>query len=89
MSKRKRHSETEIFAILKEQETGKPVQEICRGHLITPATFYRWKSQYAGMDASSVKKLKSIEEELQQYKQMYSELTRENFILRDVIEKKL
>ena len=87
--KKKRHSESEIFSILKEQDTGLTVQQISRKHSITPATFYRWKSQYSGMDLSQVKKMKSIEEELRQYKQMYSELARENFILKDVIEKKL
>ena len=87
--KKKRHSESEIFSILKEQDTGLTVQQISRKHSITPATFYHWKSQYSGMDLSQVKKMKSIEEELRQYKQMYSELARENFILKDVIEKKL
>jgi putative transposase len=41
------------------------------------------------MDLNQAKKLKSMEDELRQYKQMYSELARENFILKDVIEKKL
>lgn len=87
--KKKKHTESEIFRILKEQDTGKSVQEICRSNSITPATFYRWKSQYSGMELNQLKKLKSIEDELALYKRMYSELARENFILKDVIEKKL
>jgi putative transposase len=87
--KKRKHTESEIFRILKEQDSGKTVQEICRANSITPATFYRWKSQYSGLELNQLKKLKSIEEELAQYKRMYSELARENFILKDVIEKKL
>ena len=81
--------EAQIFKILEEQDSGLTVEEIGRKYSITPNTFYRWKNKYSGMDLNQAKKLKSMEDELRQYKQMYSELARENFILKDVIEKKL
>lgn len=87
--RKSKFSEAQIFKILQEQESGLTVEEISRKHSITTATFYRWKNKYSGMDLNQAKKLKAMEDELRQYKQMYSELARENFILKDVIEKKL
>ena len=87
--RKSKFSEAQIFKFLQEQESGLTVEEISRKHSITTATFYRWKNKYSGMDLNQAKKLKAMEDELRQYKQMYSELARENFILKDVIEKKL
>lgn len=50
--KRSRFSETQVVAILKEGEAGRPVAEICREHGIRNATYYQWKSKYSGMEAS-------------------------------------
>ena len=87
--RKSKFSEAQIFKILEEQDSGLTVEEIGRKYSITPNMFYRWKNKYSGMDLNQAKKLKSMEDELRQYKQMYSELARENFILKDVIEKKL
>ena len=87
--RKSKFSEAQIFKILQEQESGLTVEEVSRKHSITTATFYRRKNKYSGMDLNQAKKLKDMKDELRQYKQMYSELARENFILKDVIEKKL
>ena len=41
------------------------------------------------MQTSDLKRLKETEVELLQYKKMYAELARENYVLKDLIEKKL
>ena len=41
------------------------------------------------MDANQLKRVKELEAELAQYKKMYAELAHNNYILKDVIEKKL
>ncbi len=41
-----RFSEEQIIGILKEQQAGLPVAEICRRHGISDATFYTWRSRY-------------------------------------------
>ncbi|WP_395375807.1 IS3 family transposase [Marinicella sp. W31] len=86
--KKSKFSETQIVSILKEQESGLKVDHICRKHSISPATFYKWKSKYGGMQASDLKRMKELEQELSQYKKMYAELAHENYALKDVIEKK-
>ena len=65
------------------------VSDICREHGISQATFYNWKSKYSGMDISQLKQLKEMERELSQYKKIVAELTLQNTVLKDVIEKKL
>ena len=87
--KKSRFSETQIIKILKEQESGKTVNDICRGYGISQATFYNWKSKYGGMEVSDLKRLKALEEENRRLKQMYAELSLDHKILKDVIEKKL
>ena len=87
--KRKKYTESQIISILKEQEGGIKVADICRQHGISQATFFNWKSKYSGMDVSQLKKMKAMETELAQYKKMYAELAFQNTVLKDVIEKKL
>jgi len=51
--KKSRFTETQIVAVLKEADAGKPVKEICRIHGISDATYYNyWKSKYGGMEVS-------------------------------------
>ena len=56
--KRSKFSETQIVGILKEGEKGRLVTDICREHGISNATYYQWKSKYAGMEASDLKRMK-------------------------------
>ena len=86
--KKTRFTETQIVSILKQQEAGKPVKELCREHGISDATFYNWKSKYGGLETSDVKKLKELEEENSRLKKMYAELAMDNRILKDLFTKK-
>jgi putative transposase len=63
------------------------VNELCRKHGISDATYYNWRSKYVGMEVSQLKNVKELEVELSQYKRMYAELAHENYALKDVIEK--
>jgi len=87
--KKSNFSEPQIIKILASQESGKSVSDICREHGIRQGTFYKWKSKYSGMEVSQFKQLKDLEKELAQYKKIVAELTLQNVVLKDVIEKKL
>jgi putative transposase len=87
--KKSRFTESQIVKIMCEQDQGKSVNEICKTHGISQATFYNWKSKYAGMDVNQLKKLREVESELSQFKKMYAELAFENNALKNLIEKKL
>jgi putative transposase len=87
--KKSKFSESQIVGILKEQESGKAVADICREHGISQGTFYQWKTKYAGVDVSQLTRMKELESELSQYKKMYAELARQHYVLKDIVEKKL
>ena len=81
-------TEAQILGILKEQEQGLKVAEICRKHGISDATFYNWKNKYSGMTISELKRLKELEYENARLKKMYANLSLENDALKDIVTKK-
>lgn len=86
--KRKRFSEEQIIRILQEAESGMSARDICRKHDIAEQTFYRWKSKYGGMEVAEAKRLKELERENAELKQVVAELTLDNRMLRHVNQKK-
>lgn len=87
--KKQRFQEEQILRILKEHESGKKVQDICREHGISDATLYNWKNKYSGMQVSELRKLRDLESENNKLKRIVADLNLENFALKDLIEKKL
>jgi putative transposase len=87
--KRTKFTESQIIGILKEQEQGKKMIDICREHGISQPTFYQWKSKYSGMDVNQLKRVKELEAELTQYKKIVAEQTLHITVLKDIVEKKL
>ena len=81
-------TESQILGILKEQEQGIKVTEICRKHGISDATFYNWKNKYSGMTVSELKRMKELEYENSRLKRMYADLSLENAALKDIVTKK-
>lgn len=87
--KRSRFTENQIIKILKEAEAGVPVTELSRTHGFSKSSFYKWKAKYGGMEASDLRRLRELEDENRQLKQMFAELSLEHQVLKDVVEKKL
>jgi len=87
--RKSRFTESQILAILGEGEAGLPVAEVCRKHGISTASYYQWKSKYAGMSAHELKKVKELEAENSRLKRMYAELALENAAIKDVLSRKL
>ena len=71
--KQSRFTDSQIIAILKQAKTRTPVPEVCREHGISSATFYKWRSKYAGMDASLMARMRELEAENTCLKKMYAE----------------
>jgi putative transposase len=87
--KKSRFTEQQIISILKQADAGVKVQDICRQHGISDATYYKWKSKYGGLEASDIKRLREVETENSKLKRMFADLALENRALKDLIEKKL
>lgn len=87
--KRSRFTESQIVHALKEYESGKKAEDICRELSINRQTFYNWKKKYGGMETQDLRRLKELEEENRRLKHMYAELSLDHRILKDIVEKKL
>ncbi|MBV6640010.1 MAG: transposase [Cyclobacteriaceae bacterium] len=87
--KKRRISEAQIVKALKEHESGRDLESICREYGIHKSTLYNWKKKYGGMEANELKKLKELEEENRRLKQMFADLSLDHQILKDVLSGKI
>jgi putative transposase len=83
-----RYSDSQIMAILKQNEQGAKVADLCREHGMSAAQFYKWRSKYGGMDTSMMRRLKELEEENQRLKKMYAEEKLKADIREEALRKK-
>ena len=67
-----RLTDSQIMAILKQNEAGASVPDLCREHGISSASVYKWRAKFGGMDASLMKRMKELEDENRRLKKMYS-----------------
>jgi putative transposase len=86
--RKSKFSESQIMGILAEGEAGLPVGEVCRKHGISSATYYQWKSKYAGMSVPELKRVKDLEAENARLKRLYADLALENAAIKDVLSRK-
>jgi len=86
--KKTRFTESQIIKALKENESGRSVEDISRELGIHKGTFYNWRKQYSGMDASQLKELKELKSENSKLKQMFADQALQITMLKDVLGKK-
>lgn len=82
-------SDSQIIAILKQNEDGVSVPDLCREHGMSNATFYKWRAKYGGMDASLMKEMKELRAENARLKKMYAEERLKAEIRQEALEGKL
>ena len=85
--KRKRFSEEQIIAVLKENEAGGKVDDLCRRHGISTATFYAWRRKYGGMDASEAKRLRELESENAKLKRIVADQMLDMSAMKELLAK--
>ena len=86
--KTSRFSDSQILAILKQAENGIPVTELCCGHSMSSAAFYKWRAKFGGMDASMMARMKELEKENAQLKRMYADAQLRADVVQKALEKK-
>ena len=86
--KTRRYSETQVFGILQEVDSGTPVVDATRKYGVSPATIHRWKSKYGRMTLSELKRLKALEEENARLKRIVAQQALDNELLREINAKK-
>ena len=86
--KKSRFSEAQILGILRQQDQGQTVAQICREHSLSEPTFYSWKSKFGGMSVRELQRLKHLEDENRRLKQLYAELSLEHQVIKEVLRKR-
>jgi putative transposase len=85
--RKSRFSEEQIIGILKRIEAGQALADVCLEAGISDATYYRWKAQYGGLEVSQLRRLRQLEEENRQLKQVVADLTLDHRALKDLATK--
>ena len=86
--KRKRFTEEQIIAVLREHEAGAKTGDLARKHGISEATLYNWKAKFGGMEASDARRLRALEEENTKLKKLLADQMLEAAALRELLSKK-
>jgi putative transposase len=84
---RKRYTEEQVVAILKEAAAGAKTDELCRKYGVSHNTFYVWRNKFAGMTVPDIKKLRALEEENRQLKHMVADQALEIRAIKELLSK--
>lgn len=87
--KKSKFTETQIVKAIKEHESGRKAEDICRELGVSTVSFYKWKQRYGGLEVQDLKRLKELEEENSKLKKMFANLSLIHEALKDAVEKKL
>jgi len=85
---KKRYSEEQIIKAIKQNEAGAKVDDICRDLGISSATFYNWRSKFAGLEVNEAKRLRELEIENNKLKKLLADKLLEVEAMKDVLSKK-
>lgn len=85
--RKSRFSEEQIIGMIKEQEAGLSTSDVCRRHGLSPATFYKLKAKYGGLEVSEARRLRQLEDENGKLKRLLAESVLDNAILKDLLGK--
>jgi putative transposase len=85
--KGKRYTEEQIIAVLKEGEAGAKIADLCRRYGMSEASYYNWKTKYAGMTGRDLRRLKALEAENRRLKQIVAEQALDNLTLKELLSK--
>lgn len=85
---RRRHTPEQIIRKLREADQllaeGAEVADVARHLEVSEQTYHRWRNQFGGMKADDAKRLKELERENRELKQIVADKELENRALREI-----
>jgi len=85
--RRRHYSEEQIIGMLREHEASVSTKEVCRKYGISDATFYKYKTKFAGMSVSDAQRLRAVEAENGMLKRLLAEAVLDNAALKGLASK--
>lgn len=85
---KQRFTEEQIIKVLEEGRGGMKVEDLCRKHGISYATYYVWKNKYADMTVSEAKRMRTLESENAKLKKLVAEQQLDILALKEIVSKK-
>ena len=73
--------------MLKEQEAGLATADVCRKYGLSPATFYKLKAKFGGLEVPDARRLRQLEDENLKLKRLLAEAMLDNTVLKDLLGK--
>jgi transposase-like protein len=84
---RRRHTPEQIIRKLREADRllgeGADIAEVARHLEVSEQTYHRWRNQFGGMKADDARRLKDLERENRELKQIVADKELENRALRE------
>ena len=87
--RKSKFSESQIVGILKEAEAGIPVADLLRRNGVSKATFFKWRSKYAGRICAGREAVARARSRERQAQADVRHLALENAAIKDVLARKL
>ena len=84
MSRRK-HTEAEMIAALKQLEAGRKAEDVGRELGVSKHTLYSWKAKYGRMSASEAQEAKQLRDENNRLRKLVADLSLDKEALQSVI----
>lgn len=85
---RRRHTPEQVVRKLREADRllgeGMELPEVWKQLEVSEATYYRWRTQFGGMKADDVKRLKELEAENAKLKRIVADQVLENQALKEI-----
>jgi transposase-like protein len=85
---RRRHTREQIIRKLREADRllgeGADIAEVARHLEVSEQTYHRWRNQFGGMKADDARRLKDLERENRELKQIVADKELENRALREI-----
>jgi putative transposase len=85
---RRRHTPEQIVRKLREADRllaeGAEIADVARHLEVSEQTYHRWRNQFGGMKADDAKRLKELERENRELKQIVADKELENRALREI-----
>jgi len=86
--RRKRFSEKQIIAILREHEASVSTANVCCKNGMSSAILYAWKGKFGVVDVYDAQKLRGLEAENAKLKRLLAEAMTDNAGLKDLLARK-